>query len=101
MNVFQYDSHFLKQNTGHDGAADSVEIALYYEDFRKKILDVADKVVIKPARKGTAALLPACYKHTNTLGGTFSTLKTNGFTFEQALADWFFDGKDQYVVEQC
>lgn len=77
---------------------------------------------IAPARPGTAALLPACFKHCNTQSSTFSAAVTlaadgQGWTLQNATTAWFFGlGQGQapgtvqagaaayagpFVVEQC
>ena len=104
LHQFLYDSYQL----GKDGAGKitpSGAIVEYDETFRTLTHQFAAVDVkasaLKPGDKG--AMLPACYKHCNTLEGTWSTLMTQGKTLEEAVTSWFFrDGTvDDYVESSC
>jgi hypothetical protein len=61
----------------------------YAGEFRSATEAAARAAVIGPSRPGTAALLPACYKHCNTEDSGFSELATHGVTLEAATAAWY------------
>lgn len=117
LHSYQYDQFQLSNEVGHTPKSPA-ELA-FAEVFRNDTRFYAAADTITPARAGTAAMLPACYKHCNTEGSTWSTLLTNGVSLEQAVAAWFFgsssfssqksndggalgaDAVPQFIVDDC
>ena len=100
--VFQFDSFQLGEDEGVKTPTTPAQIA-YANTFRGELRAAAEAAIIRPARAGTAAMLPACFHHCNTGGASFSTAATNGVTLEAALAEWLFNlpAKGQFIEEQC
>jgi len=103
LHSFQYDLFQLQGDTGVQVPDATPEQLAYDETFRAMTLLTANEDTINPDIPGTAALLPACFKHCNTQSSTFSTLKTNGVSLEMAVSSWFYDSKvvPQYIAETC
>jgi hypothetical protein len=104
LHAYQYDEFQLSTDFGLPFGAvpDKTPAQLAFDEaFRNETRTYALVDTITPARKGTAALLPACYKHCNTEGSTFSTLATQGVTLEMSTAAWFIGlNNGQGVSEQ-
>ena len=101
--MYQFDSFQLTEDEGVSKPTTPAELD-YANTFRAGLRAAAEKTIINPARQGTAALLPACFHHCNTMGPTFSTATTNGVTLEAALAGWLFglpSGRGRFIEEQC
>ena len=90
LHAFQYDSAQLAADTGAGVPNRTPEQRAYAEAFRNATRAIAFGDVIKPAASGSAAMLPACFAHCNTLGDGFGSLATDGFTLEQAVSSWFY-----------
>lgn len=106
--AFQYDEFQLTSDFGNPSVPNKTPAQLAYDEYFRNITRFsAYKDTITPAKTGTAALLPACFKHCNTQDYHFQTLATNGVTLEQATVNWFWNRqcKDStipsYIVEDC
>lgn len=68
MHAYQYDEFQLTGDLGIPFSSKPTTPAqlAYTEVWRNLTRTVANADVIGPARSGTAAMLPACYKHCNT-----------------------------------
>jgi hypothetical protein len=100
--AFQYDLFQLTQDEGVPVPKTPQQLA-YAETFRNATRFYAGADTILPARAGTAALLPACFKHCSTEDPSFTTLATDGVTFQDATVSWFFGTKTApaYVMDNC
>lgn len=103
LHSFQYDLFQLQGDTGVAIPNSTPEQLAYDESFRNRTVFTVNDETIYPKKPGSAALLPACFKHCNTQTSTFSTLKTNGVSLEMAVSSWFYETKlvPQYIVETC
>ena len=104
LHAYQYDLFQLSSDTKVPVPDKTPQQLAYCESFRNLTRASFSKdVVVQNGPGKNAALLPACYKHCNTEGSTFSTLATNGVTLEAAVAAWFFSegAAQQYVQEDC
>ena len=104
LHSFQYDLFQLGVDEDlHGRAPQSADELAYAEGFRNNTRTAAARDVIAPAREGTAALLPACFRHCNTGGSTFTTATTNGVSLEDATVSWFSGSgaAPQFIVEDC
>jgi hypothetical protein len=103
LHSYQYDLFQLQGDTGVVVPNVTPEELAYDETFRAKTLLTANEDTINPNVPGTAALLPACFKHCNTQTSTFSSLMTNGVSLEMAVSSWFYESKSvpQYITESC
>jgi len=91
--AFQYDQFQLTSDFGisFNTVPNKTPSQLAYDEYFRNITRFsAFKDTITPATPGTAALLPACFKHCNTQDPQFATLTTNGVTLEQATVNWFW-----------
>ena len=99
LHAYQYDLFQLNFDVG---ATPSTPAQLSYaEGFRNSTRAAASALVI-PA--GSAALLPACYKHCNLEDATIATISTNGWTLLDFLLTWGFDGSPAapaFIMEDC
>ena len=75
----------------------------YAELFRSQTVRNATADTITPALPGTAAMLPACYKHCNTETSMWATLLTNGVSLEAAVTCWFLGSTavPPFIVDSC
>lgn len=104
VHAYQYDLFQLGVDEDLGGKAPTTAPQLAYaEKFRNATRAAAARDVISPARAGTSALLPACFKHCNTGSSTFYTSKTNGVSLEDMVVAWFMGSTSTpaYVVENC
>ena len=104
LHAYQYDLFQLSSDTKVPVPDKTPQQLAYCESFRNLTrASFFQDVVVQNGPGKNAALLPACYKHCNTEGSTFSTLATNGVTLEAAVAAWFFSEgtAQQYVQEDC
>lgn len=99
LHSFQYDLFQLGENVG--GVPKTPAQLAYAETFRNRTRAAAQRDVIGP--KTGNVMLPACYRHCNTGGATFSTAQTNGVTLEAAVVSWFSGSgaAPQFIVEDC
>jgi hypothetical protein len=106
LHAYQYDAYQLGHNSNGAYPTTDAGLLAYAENFRILTVQAAQKETITPENPGTAALLPACYKHCNTEGSTFSSIISGGqLSLEMAVTNWFFgdssDASLRYYVESC
>lgn len=104
LHAFQYDLFQLQSDTKVQVPDKTPAQRAYCETFRNATRAAASADVITPNGPGhNAAHLPACFKHCNTQGSTFATLKTNGVSLQSAVVSWFFGegSAPQFNVENC
>ena len=108
LHAYQYDLFQLSSDTKVPVPNKTPQQLAYCELFRNATRsDFAADVVAPNGPGKNAGLLPACYKHCNTEGSTFSTLATNGVTLQAAVAAWWAGAGEgaaavpQYIVEDC
>jgi len=107
---FQYDEFQLASDEAVPVPKTPGELA-YAEAFRNLTRAGLSRDVVGQNGPGAnAGLFPACYKHTNTMGDTFSTMTTAGVSFEAALVAWWWGAgaragagaaPPQYILEDC
>jgi hypothetical protein len=113
LHAYQYDLFQLSSDTKVPVPNKTPQQLAYCEMFRNATRADFAADVVKPNGPGkNAGLLPACYKHCNTEGSSFSTLATNGVTLQDAVAAWWgaagassaagaAAAVPQYIVEDC
>ena len=108
LHAYQYDLFQLSSDTKVPVPDKTPQQRAYCETFRNATRADFAADVVKPNGPGkNAGLLPACYKHCNTEGSTFSTLATTGVTLQDAVAAWWgaagagAAAVPQYIVEDC
>jgi len=99
-NQFLYDQYQLEKD-GIPGRPKDDGVA-YAEVFRG--LTESGLRAAFDAQPGSAASLPGCHKHCNTLtGNTWGTILTGGATLEEGVTEWFFDDafSHRWLLETC
>ena len=104
LHAYQYDLFQLSSDTKVPVPDKTPQQLAYCESFRNLTrASFSQDVVVQNGPGKNAALLPACYKHCNTQGSTFATLKTNGVSLQTAVTAWFYGegSAPQYNLENC
>ena len=91
---------------GKDGISSKPKTAsglAYAEEFRNLTHTWAALDVPVGKKIDHAAMLPACFKHCNTLKSTWQTLTVDGVTLQEAVTSWFFQegGISSYLEDTC
>jgi hypothetical protein len=93
LHAYAYDQFQLGEDTGVQPPYGAPQLA-YAEAFRNMSTAVALRDTAACAAAGACGLLmPACYKHCNTLAPTFHTARTAGRTLQDRVASWFWGAR--------
>jgi O-palmitoleoyl-L-serine hydrolase len=110
LHAYQYDRFQLTSDLGVPGSAVTNATPaerVYDELFRSATRSAALADTITPAQPGTAAVLPACYKHCATEDPGFAsiTVGSSGVSLETAVAAWMYgEGAattPRFVMDDC